>query len=203
MTHLRSGSERQAWSSSLCHSLCAATATGWNTSGCWRGAASTASGRSPSAPSTVWWTSTGLTASPWIKWCASETPPRRPSGSLGATLIRIPTKPAPGSPSTQPTGRPLPTCWILGYHKTPPPTLMMEVSVYCCHTHVVLTCVCLQKTRLAHALCDYTPPHTAHLHFLRGDIIDLLDCSSSLSWRGRCRGRVGVFPPACVQPLHH
>uniref|UniRef100_H2TRK1 GRB2 related adaptor protein b n=1 Tax=Takifugu rubripes TaxID=31033 RepID=H2TRK1_TAKRU len=59
------------------------------------------------------------------------------------------------------------------------------------------------KTRLAHALCDYTPPHTAHLHFLRGDVIDLLDCSSALSWRGRCRGRVGVFPPACVQPLHH
>uniref|UniRef100_UPI0037E7BA59 GRB2-related adapter protein-like isoform X2 n=1 Tax=Semicossyphus pulcher TaxID=241346 RepID=UPI0037E7BA59 len=54
-----------------------------------------------------------------------------------------------------------------------------------------------------HALCDYTPPHTAHLHFLRGDIIDLLDCSSSLSWRGRCRGRVGIFPPEYVQPLYH
>uniref|UniRef100_A0A669EEB8 GRB2 related adaptor protein b n=1 Tax=Oreochromis niloticus TaxID=8128 RepID=A0A669EEB8_ORENI len=61
----------------------------------------------------------------------------------------------------------------------------------------------LSKPRLAHALCDYTPPHTAHLHFLRGDIIDLLDCSSSLSWRGRCRGRVGVFPPEYVQPLYH
>uniref|UniRef100_UPI0037E78092 GRB2-related adapter protein-like isoform X3 n=1 Tax=Semicossyphus pulcher TaxID=241346 RepID=UPI0037E78092 len=60
-----------------------------------------------------------------------------------------------------------------------------------------------RKPRLAHALCDYTPPHTAHLHFLRGDIIDLLDCSSSLSWRGRCRGRVGIFPPEYVQPLYH
>ncbi|CAJ1053972.1 GRB2-related adapter protein-like [Xyrichtys novacula] len=59
------------------------------------------------------------------------------------------------------------------------------------------------KPRLAHALCDYTPPHTAHLHFLRGDIIDLLDCSSHLSWRGRCRGRVGIFPPEFVQPLYH
>ncbi|XP_023142561.1 GRB2-related adapter protein-like [Amphiprion ocellaris] len=59
----------------------------------------------------------------------------------------------------------------------------------------------LEKPRLAHALCDYTPPQSAHLHFLRGDIIDLLDCSSSLSWRGRCRGRVGVFPPDYVQPL--
>lgn len=61
----------------------------------------------------------------------------------------------------------------------------------------------VEKPRLAHALCDYTPPHTAHLHFLRGDVIDLLDCSSSLSSRGRCRGRVGVFPPEYVQPLYH
>ncbi|KAM9857123.1 GRB2-related adapter protein-like [Aulostomus maculatus] len=61
----------------------------------------------------------------------------------------------------------------------------------------------LGTPRLAHALCDYTPPHTAHLHFRRGDIIDLLDCSNSLRWRGRCRGRVGVFPPEYVQPLYH
>ncbi|KAM8878730.1 GRB2-related adapter protein-like [Spinachia spinachia] len=62
---------------------------------------------------------------------------------------------------------------------------------------------CVQRPRLAHALCDYTPPETAHLHFLRGDVIDLLDCSSSLAWRGRCRGRVGMFPPGYVQPLYH
>ncbi|XP_077380561.1 GRB2-related adapter protein-like [Festucalex cinctus] len=61
----------------------------------------------------------------------------------------------------------------------------------------------LGKPRLAHALCDYAPPHTAHLHFLRGDLIDLLDCSGSRCWRGRCRGRVGVFPPQYVQPLYH
>uniref|UniRef100_A0A3Q2YFB8 GRB2 related adaptor protein b n=1 Tax=Hippocampus comes TaxID=109280 RepID=A0A3Q2YFB8_HIPCM len=60
-----------------------------------------------------------------------------------------------------------------------------------------------EKPRLAHALCDYAPPHTAHLHFLRGDLIDLLDCSGSRCWRGRCRGRVGVFPPQYVQPLYH
>ncbi|XP_029362879.1 GRB2-related adapter protein-like isoform X4 [Echeneis naucrates] len=60
-----------------------------------------------------------------------------------------------------------------------------------------------RKPRLAHALCDYTPPQTAHLHFLRGDLIDLLDCSGSLTWRGRCRGRVGIFPPEYVQLLHH
>ncbi|XP_056264931.1 GRB2-related adapter protein-like isoform X1 [Pseudoliparis swirei] len=59
------------------------------------------------------------------------------------------------------------------------------------------------KPRLAHALRDYTPPQTAHLHFLRGDLIDLLDCSDSRAWRGRCRGRVGIFPPEYVQPLYH
>ncbi|KAM4583840.1 GRB2-related adapter protein-like [Odontesthes bonariensis] len=61
----------------------------------------------------------------------------------------------------------------------------------------------LEKPRLAHALCDYTPPQTARLHFWRGDIIELLDCSSSLTWRGRCRGRVGIFPADYVQPLYH
>ncbi|XP_075948164.1 GRB2-related adapter protein-like isoform X2 [Anarhichas minor] len=72
--------------------------------------------------------------------------------------------------------------------------------------HTPVSCLCsvsVQKARLAHALCDYTPPQTANLHFLRGDVIDLLDCSSSLAWRGRCRGRVGIFPPEYVQPLYH
>ncbi|XP_015232831.1 PREDICTED: GRB2-related adapter protein-like [Cyprinodon variegatus] len=60
-----------------------------------------------------------------------------------------------------------------------------------------------QRPRVARALCDYTPSQTTHLHFERNEIIDLLDCSSTLSWRGRCRGRVGIFPPEFVQPLHH
>ncbi|XP_041789853.1 GRB2-related adapter protein-like isoform X3 [Chelmon rostratus] len=84
------------------------------------------------------------------------------------------------------------------------------VDFYRTHSIAVEKVVCLrdppffvQKPRLAHALCDYTPPQTAHLHFLRGDIIDLLDCSSPLTWRGRCRGRVGIFPPEYVQPLYH
>ncbi|XP_041789854.1 GRB2-related adapter protein-like isoform X4 [Chelmon rostratus] len=84
------------------------------------------------------------------------------------------------------------------------------VDFYRTHSIAVEKVVCLRdppssprKPRLAHALCDYTPPQTAHLHFLRGDIIDLLDCSSPLTWRGRCRGRVGIFPPEYVQPLYH
>nr|XP_020469962.1 GRB2-related adapter protein-like [Monopterus albus] len=59
------------------------------------------------------------------------------------------------------------------------------------------------KPCLVHAICDYTPPQTTHLHFLHGDIIDLLDCSGALTWRGPCRGRVGVFPPEYVHLLYH
>ncbi|XP_075948165.1 GRB2-related adapter protein-like isoform X3 [Anarhichas minor] len=84
------------------------------------------------------------------------------------------------------------------------------VDFYRTHSIAVEKVVCLRDPaasprlpRLAHALCDYTPPQTANLHFLRGDVIDLLDCSSSLAWRGRCRGRVGIFPPEYVQPLYH
>ncbi|CAF92734.1 unnamed protein product, partial [Tetraodon nigroviridis] len=98
----------------------------------------------------------------------------------------------PSSPQRQPGCNPYPN---------PYKTCSRE-SLHTAHREAPAHLLDPGKTRLAHALCDYTPPHTAHLHFLRGDIIDLLDCSSSLSWRGRCRGRVGVFPPACVQPLH-
>lgn len=113
--------------SDFCHFLFAATATGWSISGCWRGAASTASGKRPSAPSTVWWTSTELTASPWTKWSASETPPHHLSCgcSRDVTLIPIPIKTAPRNPYPQPTctltmrGTRLHVCWIRGYDKTP------------------------------------------------------------------------------------
>uniref|UniRef100_A0A3Q3VR88 GRB2 related adaptor protein b n=1 Tax=Mola mola TaxID=94237 RepID=A0A3Q3VR88_MOLML len=39
------------------------------------------------------------------------------------------------------------------------------------------------EPRLARALCDYTPPQTARLRFLPGDVIDVLDCASSRTWR--------------------
>ncbi|XP_033847412.1 GRB2-related adapter protein-like [Periophthalmus magnuspinnatus] len=61
----------------------------------------------------------------------------------------------------------------------------------------------MENARVAHALCDYSPAHSACLHFQRGDVIQLLDCSSHLTWRGRCRGRVGIFPPQYVQPLYN
>lgn len=60
-----------------------------------------------------------------------------------------------------------------------------------------------QRPHHAHALFDFTPHHPTQLRFLRGDVIELLDCSDSLRWRGRCHGHVGYFPPEYVQPIYH
>ncbi|KAG9279920.1 GRB2-related adapter protein-like isoform X1 [Astyanax mexicanus] len=60
-----------------------------------------------------------------------------------------------------------------------------------------------QRPHQAHALFDFNPQHNSQLHFLRGDIIDLLDCSDSQCWKGRCHGRVGLFPREYVKPIYH
>lgn len=59
-----------------------------------------------------------------------------------------------------------------------------------------------QRPHHAHALFDFTPHHPSQLRFLRGDVIELMDCSDSLRWRGRCHGHVGYFPPEYVQPIY-
>ncbi|XP_036387938.1 GRB2-related adapter protein-like isoform X1 [Megalops cyprinoides] len=61
----------------------------------------------------------------------------------------------------------------------------------------------LGRAHHAHALFDFNPQHISQLRFVRGDVIDLLDCSDSQCWKGRCHGRVGVFPPEYVQPIYH
>ncbi|XP_030646197.1 GRB2 related adaptor protein a isoform X3 [Chanos chanos] len=61
----------------------------------------------------------------------------------------------------------------------------------------------LRKPQHAHALFDFNPQHNSQLCFLRGDVIDLLDCSDSQRWKGRCNGRVGYFPPEYVQPIYN
>ncbi|KAG7271324.1 hypothetical protein CRUP_014721 [Coryphaenoides rupestris] len=55
----------------------------------------------------------------------------------------------------------------------------------------------------AHALFDFAPQQASQLPFLRGDLVDLLDCSDPQRWKGRCHGRVGHFPPEYVQPVYH
>lgn len=98
---------------SLLLSPSAAMGTGWSTSGCWRQVVSTASGTSPFAPSTAWWTSTEAIASLWRCWCTSGSHPRpqvcRPS--LDTTRTPTRTGAAPRSVCPQPAA------------SLPPPTL--------------------------------------------------------------------------------
>ncbi|XP_076865252.1 GRB2 related adaptor protein a [Brachyhypopomus gauderio] len=54
----------------------------------------------------------------------------------------------------------------------------------------------------ARALQDFTTQHNSQLAFLQGDVIDLLDCSDSEYWKGRCHGRVGCFPREYVQVIY-
>ncbi|XP_039631530.1 GRB2-related adapter protein-like isoform X1 [Polypterus senegalus] len=58
----------------------------------------------------------------------------------------------------------------------------------------------LEKPREAQALLDFTPDQPSELKFGKGDVIELLDCSDSSLWKGRCHGRVGVFPSKYVLP---
>ncbi|XP_028841480.1 GRB2-related adapter protein-like [Denticeps clupeoides] len=60
-----------------------------------------------------------------------------------------------------------------------------------------------QRPHYAQALYDFNPQHSSQLGFVRGDVIDLLDCSDSQRWKGRCHGRMGFFPPEYVQPIYH
>uniref|UniRef100_A0A3Q2NRR2 GRB2 related adaptor protein b n=1 Tax=Fundulus heteroclitus TaxID=8078 RepID=A0A3Q2NRR2_FUNHE len=119
------------------------------------------------------------------------------------TVVRL--RDFPSSPRSHPGRNPYPNPYkssslesIPSAHlRSNPPLRERQTSAHS------LKPVLERKPRVARALCDYTPSQTSHLHFQRNEIIDLLDCSSSLSWRGRCRGRVGIFPPEFVQPLHH
>ncbi|XP_039631531.1 GRB2-related adapter protein-like isoform X2 [Polypterus senegalus] len=56
------------------------------------------------------------------------------------------------------------------------------------------------EPREAQALLDFTPDQPSELKFGKGDVIELLDCSDSSLWKGRCHGRVGVFPSKYVLP---
>ncbi|XP_059414480.1 GRB2-related adapter protein-like [Carassius carassius] len=60
----------------------------------------------------------------------------------------------------------------------------------------------LKRPHEAQALFDFNPEHDSQLHFLRGDVIELLDCSDSQRWKGCCRGLVGFFPPEYVKPTY-
>ena len=83
----------------------------------------------------------------------------------------------------------------------------MRVLKSLAQKRLYINCLCLsppppQRPHHAHALFDFAPHHPSQLRFLRGDVIELIDCSDSLRWRGRCHGHVGHFPPEYVQPIY-
>ncbi|NWY67571.1 GRAP protein, partial [Erithacus rubecula] len=55
--------------------------------------------------------------------------------------------------------------------------------------------------RFVQAQFDFSAHERSQLPFLRGDIIEVLDCPDPNWWQGKIYGRVGLFPRSYVQPL--
>ncbi|NXO80995.1 GRAP protein, partial [Sitta europaea] len=59
----------------------------------------------------------------------------------------------------------------------------------------------VKRPRFVQAQFDFPAPEGSQLPFLRGDIIEVLDCPDPSWWRGKLSGRVGLFPRSCVRPV--
>ncbi|KFO58970.1 GRB2-related adapter protein [Corvus brachyrhynchos] len=59
-----------------------------------------------------------------------------------------------------------------------------------------------QRPRFVQAQFDFSAQEGSQLPFLRGDIIEVLDCPDPNWWQGKISGRVGLFPRSYVHPLH-
>ncbi|NXM91124.1 GRAP protein, partial [Oenanthe oenanthe] len=57
------------------------------------------------------------------------------------------------------------------------------------------------RPRFVQAQFDFSAQEGSQLPFLRGDIIEVLDCPDPNWWQGKIYGRVGLFPRSYVQPL--
>ncbi|NXR29288.1 GRAP protein, partial [Cinclus mexicanus] len=57
------------------------------------------------------------------------------------------------------------------------------------------------RPRFVQAQFDFSSHEGSQLPFLRGDIIEVLDCPDPHWWQGKIYGRVGLFPRSYVQPL--
>ncbi|NWR96282.1 GRAP protein, partial [Motacilla alba] len=56
--------------------------------------------------------------------------------------------------------------------------------------------------RFVQAQFDFSAQEGSQLPFLRGDIIEVLDCPDPNWWQGKICGRVGLFPRSYVHPIH-
>ncbi|NXY18987.1 GRAP protein, partial [Atrichornis clamosus] len=56
--------------------------------------------------------------------------------------------------------------------------------------------------RFVQAQFDFSAHEGSQLPFLRGDIIEVLDCPDPHWWQGKIYGRIGLFPRNYVHPIH-
>ncbi|NWS84861.1 GRAP protein, partial [Toxostoma redivivum] len=59
----------------------------------------------------------------------------------------------------------------------------------------------VKRPRFVQAQFSFSAQEGSQLPFLRGDIIEVLDCPDPNWWQGKIYGRVGFFPRSYVQPL--
>ncbi|KAM9222703.1 GRB2-related adapter protein isoform 1-T1 [Leptosomus discolor] len=71
-------------------------------------------------------------------------------------------------------------------------------------THQPLPSTFLQvrRPKFVQAQFDFSAHDGSQLPFLRGDIIEVLDCPDPNWWQGKIYGRVGLFPRNYVHPIH-
>lgn len=55
-------------------------------------------------------------------------------------------------------------------------------------------CVCQRSTIQVRAIYDFTAEEDDELGFNAGDVIEVVDRSDPSWWKGRLRGRTGLFP---------
>ncbi|NXH86483.1 GRAP protein, partial [Edolisoma coerulescens] len=60
----------------------------------------------------------------------------------------------------------------------------------------------VKRPRFVQAQFDFSAREGSQLPFLRGDIIEVLDCPDPNWWQGKIYGRVGLFPRSYVHPIH-
>ncbi|NXN33003.1 GRAP protein, partial [Nycticryphes semicollaris] len=57
------------------------------------------------------------------------------------------------------------------------------------------------RPKFVQAQFDFSAHDGSHLPFLRGDIIEVLDCPDPNWWQGKIYDRVGLFPRSYVHPI--
>ncbi|NXD13912.1 GRAP protein, partial [Nothocercus nigrocapillus] len=60
----------------------------------------------------------------------------------------------------------------------------------------------VSRPKFVQAQFDFSSRESSQLPFLRGDIIEVLDCPDPNWWQGKIYGRVGLFPRNYVHPIH-